>query len=102
MDEESFRKSEDDEELGSEDGIEDVMALMDKELAQTNIGQDFQDIEEEEEEYCSKKGRKPINLNSNLVKNLLSSLEVQEGQAGPLSSIASLLGAKLSFRNKRN
>ncbi|KAL5019026.1 hypothetical protein ScPMuIL_004748 [Solemya velum] len=85
--------------------LDDYMGMMDRELAQTNIGKSFvkadeahgkakktsanKDIEEEDDEF------QPVNIDVNLVKNMLESYGAQQGLPGPASNILNSMGIAL-------
>lgn len=89
-----YSLSEDDEEEGEEDQtMTELMERMDRELYTTKIGQDFEkqpDLSElpakgkEKEEDDS---FRPVDIDLNLMRNILESLDAQHGLPGPLSNI---------------
>lgn len=92
--------------------IKDYMDMMDRELAQTDVGKSFEKVEENKKTElkpevkvngkAKKKGSrsiddedddfKPVDIDMTVVKNMLQSLESQQGLAGPASNILGSMG----------
>lgn len=83
-----------------EQDIRSLMEQMDHELSQTKVGQDFEkepnlDMDEAEEKRTASSGPaaqppdefRPVDVDLNLMKNILESLDVQHGLPGPFSNI---------------
>ncbi|XP_022317382.2 protein ecdysoneless homolog [Crassostrea virginica] len=93
--------------------VRDYMDLMDRELSQTNVGKSFEkgpptsqsepptkasqnesktkkkkSIAEEDDEF------EPVNIDINIVKNMLESMNAQAGLAGPASNILNSMGVQ--------
>ncbi len=90
-------------------GLRELMALMDAELSQSSLSEDFERFpaRPEDESLPAKDGQKlptaseqaakagPVDVDANLVKNLLESYKAQAGLAGPASSLYGLMGIRL-------
>lgn len=90
----------DDDEAGFMHAYDDVLA---EELSSSRVGNILQSAPEEGDHQGDQAGAgagssndvKPLDLDTNLVRNLLQSYTAQQGLAGPASNLAGLLGLNL-------
>ncbi|CAD5123719.1 DgyrCDS12038 [Dimorphilus gyrociliatus] len=84
--------------------LEEIMAMMDEELAPTNVGKSFVKVGEEDEITGGQKEGKEskrsdnlpeVDIDLNVVKNLLESYVSQDGGAGPTSNILGSMNIRL-------
>ncbi|XP_061168215.1 protein ecdysoneless homolog [Saccostrea echinata] len=97
--------------------VQDYMDLMDQELGQTSVGKSFEKEPQVSEPTSTKpqneskkKSKKsiaeedddfePVNIDINIVKNMLESMNAQPGLAGPASNILQTMGVKIPTETK--
>lgn len=97
----------------SQPSVKDYMDMMDRELATTEVGKSFERVGEERKTSsktnvkvngkAKKSSRsideedddfRPVDIDMTVVKNMLQSLESQQGLAGPASNILGSMGIK--------
>lgn len=87
--------------------LEEIMSMMDEELAPTNVGKSFVKVSDEifeddfevglqkNEKNSAKEGIPEVDIDMNVVKNLLESYASQDGNSGPTSNILGVMNIKL-------
>lgn len=68
---------------------------MDRQLAQTDVGQSFAEASATGQKSSSSNDLPPVDIDMNLVKNLLASYGAQEGLAGPAANILQGMGVNM-------
>ena len=87
--------------------IRKYMAQMDKELANTTMGQSFsksttanskqpRSVSDNEDDFDDIESFKPIDIDVNALKNMMASYKSQLGGSGPVSNIFSAMGVGMS------
>ncbi|KAJ1530043.1 hypothetical protein HK096_008771 [Nowakowskiella sp. JEL0078] len=85
----------------TQDSIEDLMESMDRELASTTLGQDFEKIlnSKSEVDVDENFSIEKVDVDLNLVKNLLESFSSQHGLPGPASNLFGSLNIRVPKLN---
>uniref|UniRef100_A0A0A1X4Z5 Protein SGT1 homolog ecdysoneless n=1 Tax=Zeugodacus cucurbitae TaxID=28588 RepID=A0A0A1X4Z5_ZEUCU len=79
--------------------IKKYMDQMDKELAQTTIGQSFENKsvpKASDDDFDDIESFQPININVNTLKNIVASYKSQLGGPGPVSNLLNAMGVGMS------
>lgn len=86
----------------SKNKMQEYMDQMDKELANTTIGESFYKVNKSETSFDDIETFKPVDIDMNALKNILESYQAEMGESGPASNMLGPMGVHLEPGTSQN